>query len=93
MSNATIQEINSSIMFGNFTNDQLNSIMTAVKYARAQLTKQTASSLRIGANVKFTSSRSGRVITGTVESIKIKNVIVNTALGRYRVPANMLEAA
>jgi len=93
MSNATIQEINSSIMFGNFTNDQLNSIMTAVKYARAQLTKQTASSLRIGASVKFTSSRSGRVVTGTVESIKIKNVIVNTALGRYRVPANMLEAA
>jgi len=92
MTYATIQEINSSIMFGELTNDQLDSVISAVKYARAQITKQNARTLRIGANVKFTSHRTGQTITGTVESIKIKNVIVSTSLGRYRVPANMLEA-
>ena len=37
MTYATIQEINTAIMFGNFTNDQLTSINDAVLYARAQL--------------------------------------------------------
>ena len=37
MSYATIQEVNTSIMFSNFTNEQLTSISDAVNYARAQL--------------------------------------------------------
>ena len=37
MTYATIQEVNTSIMFSNFTNEQLNSINDAVSYARAQL--------------------------------------------------------
>jgi hypothetical protein len=36
---ATIQEINSEIMFGDFTNDQLNAIISAVKFRRSQLTR------------------------------------------------------
>lgn len=86
-----IQEINRSIITGTFTNEQLNSIMDAVKYARSQLGRDTMRQLRRGAMVKFVSSRNGQTYTGTVEDIKLKNVIVTTALGRYRVPANMLE--
>lgn len=86
-----IQEINLSIITGTFTNEQLNSIMDAVKYARSQLGRDNMRQLRRGVTVKFVSNRNGQTYTGTVEDVKLKNVIVTTALGRYRVPANMLE--
>lgn len=88
---ATIQEINQSIMFGNLTNDQLNSIIGAVKFARTQLLQQNKRSLRIGSDVKFVSSRTGQYVIGKVTSIKTKNVIVAAGLTNWRVPANLLE--
>lgn len=87
----TISEVNFAIMQGNFTNDQLDSIMSAVKFRRSQISKQTKRALTIGSQVKFTSNRNGQTYSGVVEKIAIKNVIVRTPLGGYRVPANMLE--
>ncbi len=87
----TINEINQAIMFGNFSNDQLNGIAMSIKFAREQLTKQNRRSLSIGTQVRFTNSRTGRYEVGTVKEIKVKNVIVNTGLTNWRVPANMLE--
>jgi hypothetical protein len=88
-----IGAITSAIMRGNLSNDDLNSVLEAVKYARSQLGRAKLRSFGRGDAVKFTSSRNGRVYTGTVEDVKIKNVVVNTSMGRFRVPANMLEAA
>lgn len=89
---STIQQINQSIMFGEFTNTELSSIMSAVQFARTQMTKQKIRSFARGDTVKFTSNRNGMVYTGTVEKIAIKYVNVRTPVGVYRVPANMLEA-
>lgn len=75
------------------TNDDLNQIIEYVKLRRNNLSKQNTRSLRIGAAVTFDSHRLGRQVAGTVESIKVKNVIVATQYGRYRVPANMLTLA
>jgi hypothetical protein len=88
-----IGTLNGVIMRGNYSNDDLNSIMETVKYARSQLGRAKLRSFGVGDSVKFTSSRNGRVYQGVVEGVKIKNVIVNTSMGRFRVPANMLEAA
>ena len=88
-----IGTLNGVIMKGNYSNDDLNSIMDAVKYARSKLGRAKLRSFGVGDQVKFTSNRNGRVYQGVVEGVKIKNVIVTTALGRFRVPANMLEAA
>jgi len=88
---ATIQEINQSIMFGNLSNDQLDSIIHAVKFRRNELLKQNKRSLTIGSDVKFVSSRTGQTIIGKVAAIKTKNVIVNAGFTNWRVPANMLE--
>jgi hypothetical protein len=74
-----------------FTNAELDEISAAIKFARAQLGYRVANTLKLGANVSFISNRNGQKYIGTVEKIAIKNVIVRTALGRYRVPANMLE--
>lgn len=66
-------------------------LIELIKLRRNNLSKRTAASIALGDNVTFTSSRTGQRVSGTVEKVAIKNVIVRTALGRYRVPANMLE--
>ena len=85
-----IKDINQTIMFGTWTNDELTSIIDAVKWNRAQLTQSTKRSLRVGDNVNFTSSKTGRNTTGVVTKIAIKFVTVRTIQGLWRVPANML---
>ena len=86
-----VQLINTSILSGSFTNDQLSSIIDAVKFARAQLAKETKRSLRIGDNVSFTSNKTGRDYTGVVTKVAIKFVTVRTITGLWKVPANMLQ--
>jgi hypothetical protein len=80
-------------MFGNLSNVELESVISAVKYARAQLTKQKARAFGVGDSVKFTSNRNGLTYVGTVNKVKIKYVLVKTNGGLFNVPANMLEAA
>ena len=93
MTYATIQEVNTAIMFGNFTNDQLTSIVNAVQYARAQLGKQKIRTFTKGDTVKFTSAkRGGLVVQGTVTKVAIKYVTVKDGSMLWKVPANMLEA-
>lgn len=90
---ATIQEVNSAIMFGDFSNDQLDSIIGAIKFRRTQLTKVNKRAFGPGAQVKFYSTKRGITVVGVVEKVAIKYVTVNTNQGRWKVPANMLEAA
>ena len=85
-----IQEINKAILFGTFTNDQLSSVIDAVKFARARLTEKNKRSMFLGDTVKFTSSKTGMTMQGTVNKIAIKYVTVATTTGLWRVPANML---
>jgi hypothetical protein len=87
----SIQSINTEIIQGNFTNEQLSSIIDAVKFARARLTDATKRTLRLGSTVKFTSSKTGITMQGTVNKIAIKYITVQTQQGLWRVPANMLE--
>ena len=93
MTYATIQEVNTSIMFSNFTNEQLNSISDAVNYARAQLRATKIRSFTKGDTVKFHSVKRGVTVTGTVTKVAIKYVTVKDGAMLWRVPANMLEAA
>jgi len=86
----TIQEINTAIIQGGLTNDELVSIIDAVKFARSRLAQATKYSLRVGDNVEFTSSKTGRLTRGHVTKIAIKYVTVDTGMGQWRVPANML---
>lgn len=87
-----VQQITRTIMFGNLTNADLDSVLNALKYARAQMTKRQTRSLRVGDTVQFTSNRNGVTYKGVVDKIKIKYILVNTPQGRYNVPANMIEA-
>jgi hypothetical protein len=86
-----IKQINTAIMQGDFSNEELNSIGDAIRFARAQLVIQNKSVLTLGSNVKFTSSSKG-TISGIVKKINRKFIIVDEP-GQFRswkVPASML---
>lgn len=88
-----IKQVNSAIMFGTWSDTELSSMIDAIKWARASLVKSNKSQFKLGSTVKFTSTKNRMTYQGTVEKIAIKYVTVNTPQGRWRVPANMLEAA
>jgi hypothetical protein len=85
-----VDRINTAIISGNLTNDELSTVIDAVRYARAQLGKQSIRALSIGDNVNFNSVKQGRNVTGVVVKIAIKYVTVKSISGLWRVPANML---
>lgn len=87
----TINEINHSIMWGNWSNEQLDSMAMAIKYARSQLGKKNKYAFNPGDTVKFIAR--GREVRGTVMKIMQKNVQVKDGLTVWKVPANMLQAA
>ncbi len=92
----TLQEINRAIIAGTFSNEDLNSIGDAIKFARGQLAAKAKFTFRTGSLVKFTTSKSGQTVLGTVEKVNRKFIIIREngkAFGTWRVPANMLEAA
>jgi hypothetical protein len=94
----TLQEINRAIIAGTFSNEDLNSIGDAIKFARSQIAQKNKYTLGKGSKVKFTNSRSGLTVIGEVEKVNRKFVIVReqkagSFIGmQWRVPASMLSA-
>jgi hypothetical protein len=86
----TIQQVNSAIMMQSWTNDELNSMIDAVKFTRSSLSKQVKYQLRVGDRVQYRSAKFGTVTQGTVMKIAQKYVTVATGQGLWKVPANML---
>ena len=90
MSLATITR---DIINGDYSNDELNKIADAIRFARGQLTQKNRRSLVIGTRVKFTNSRTGVDVTGIVDKVAIKFITVRSATTLWKVPASMLTAA
>ena len=86
----TSENIMREIRSGRFTNSELNDMGQAIQFARAQLVQEIKREIRPGLTVYF-KDRYGSRVVGTVESVKIKNAIVQTSRAKYRVPCNMLE--
>ena len=88
----SLQDINTAIISGGFANDDLNSIIQAITFARGRIAQKTKASLRLGDYVQFTSPRTGGVTTGHVVKIAVKFVTIQTGkVGtRWKVPASML---
>ena len=86
-----LTDIRSTIISGNLSNEELDTLQTAITFARNQIAKRNTRSFIKGDTVKFTSKRNGVEHRGTVEKVGIKNIVVRTHVGLYRVPANMIE--
>ena len=96
----TVQEISRAITSGQFTNDELNTVVDAIKFARSQIVRQNTGLMVIGTAVKFTNSRNGKLVVGTVEKVNRKYILVrenrnpgSMAGPQWRVPASMLTFA
>jgi hypothetical protein len=87
-----VKQINAAILAGDFSMDELRSIWDTVKLANQRASLMKARNFVVGDKVRFT-GRGGRRYEGTVTKIAMKNLVVATTAGSYRVPANMLEAA
>ena len=89
----SVDTIITELMSGSLTNDDIERVAQALKHARAQVGRQVRRQLAPGASVKFYHPKQNFYIAGTVNRIKQKYVLVDTAKGRYNVPANLLEMA
>jgi hypothetical protein len=65
-------------------------MIDSVQWNRSRLRERIKRSIMLGDNVEFTSSKTGRAMRGHVTKIAIKYVTVNTGMGLWKVPANML---
>ncbi len=93
MSQLSIQDVNSAIMFGSFSHEELESVASAVKFRRTQLAKAVKRSVTKGATVKFYNTRHLREMVGTVQKVAIKYITVAELPPHnrlWRVPASML---
>lgn len=88
-----VNQIVTELMSGALTNDDIEQVAQALKYARAQVGREVKRQLAPGASVKFYHPKQNFYIAGTVNRIKQKYVLVDTSRGRYNVPANLLEMA
>lgn len=86
----TVREIKSAILSTNLTNDDLNELVMAIRFARSQLVKEVKGSIKVGGTVQY-NGRNG-LTRGTVVKIARKFATVNVGLTSWRVPMNMLEA-
>jgi ABC-type Mn2+/Zn2+ transport system ATPase subunit len=87
----TVREIKTAILSTNLTNDEINELSMALRFARGQLSKQVKRSLRVGSTVQFT-GRNG-LTQGTLTKVAIKFATVKVGMINWRVPMNMLTLA
>jgi hypothetical protein len=88
-----VNQIVAELMSGSLTNEDIEKVAQALKYARAQVGKTVKRQLQPGVSVKFYHPKQNFYIAGTVNRIKQKYILVDTPQGRYNVPANLLEVA
>ena len=89
----SVNQIVAELMSGTLTNEDIEQVAQALKHARAQVGRAVKRQLTPGVSVKFYHPKQHFYITGTVNRIKQKYVLVDTPRGRYNVPANLLEVA
>lgn len=87
------EAIRTSILSINLTDEEITSLLEALRFSRSLISQANVRSFRQGDKVKFTSSRDRQIHIGTVLTVGRKNIVVRTPLGSYRVPASMLSAA
>lgn len=89
----SVKQINELILTSDLTDADINSIVESIKYIRSRNARLNLQTFRVGDAVQFKSSRSNQTVRGTIKKIAIKNIVIDTPLGAWRVPANMVQAA
>ena len=85
----TFEDVLNAVRFGSYTNDQLNAVMEAVKYARNQLSRKNIWTFQEGDQVSYI-NRKGVRVSGVIKHIAVKKCHVQVGTVVWTVPANML---
>ena len=85
-----VKDINSAIISGTFTNDDLNAIGNAIKFARSRIASTLAFTLTKGTKVRVNHAKV-QGLTGTVLKVKIKKADVDFGGRVYNVPLAMCQ--
>lgn len=88
----TASEINTAILNGNFTPDEIRAISNAISFKFKEMQRKAAISFMKGDKVKFT-TRNGETVVGTVARVNQKTVTVNTATSQWKVSGSLLKKA
>lgn len=73
-------------------NDQLNQLVEAIQLKRQYLTKQATRSFLVGDTVRFKSSKTNTIKTGTITKVARKYITIDCGpFDSWRVPGNMVE--
>jgi hypothetical protein len=83
-----VNEINNAILTGTLTNEDLNSIIQAIKFKRSQVANTIKFQLKAGDAVTY-DGRYGQT-RGIIEKVNVKKAIVNVNGMKWNVPLNML---
>ena len=89
----SLKQINELILTSELTDADISSIIESIKYVRSRNARLNLRTFRVGDAVQFKSSRSNQTVQGTIKKIAIKNIVIDTPAGAWRVPANMVQAA
>lgn len=89
MATVNFEDVLEAIRYDGYSDDQINDIYQACKYAKGRLAARKILDLRVGQTVSFTGRR-GRTETGTVIHIAVKKAQVKCGAVTWTVPANML---
>ena len=73
----------------NMTATQVDDIVEAIKLRRTRMHRDAVHVLNVGDKVKFT-GRGNKTVTGTITKKAVKNVIIDTGAGKWRVPASIV---
>lgn len=69
--------------------DQVDVVVEAIKLRRTRMHRDAVHVLSVGDKVKFT-GRGNNIVTGTITKKAVKNVIIDTGAGKWRVPASIV---
>ena len=85
-----VKDINTAIVTGKFSIEDLDSIQDAVKFARSRIASTLSSTLTKGAKVKVNHVKVQGVV-GTVVKVKIKKADVDFNGRIFQVPLSMCQ--
>lgn len=83
-----IVQIKKELLKGDFSNEELNSL---IAYTRSVMTSQTKATLNVGDDV-WVVQKTKRT-PGVIKKVNIKRAIVDMQGSSYNVPLSMIEAA
>ena len=89
----SVKQINELILSTDLSEADIGSIVEAIKYVRSRNARSNLRTFRVGDAVQFKSSRTNQIVRGTIKKIAIKNIVIDSPAGAWRVPANMVEMA